>query len=43
MLRRAGAFNDQHNSGVIIPGKEDSEALLELKWKRWIEVESFKR
>jgi len=43
MLRRAGAFEDQHNLHFIIPRQEDSETLLDLKWKKWIEIESLKR
>lgn len=43
MLRRAGAFSDQHNLRLIVPAKDDSKAVLESKWAKWVERESFKR
>jgi len=43
ILRRAGAFSEQHNSLATAPREDDSEGLLELKWRKWAELESFKR
>ena len=43
MLRRAGAFTTPENQLSVDPRYEDSEAVLESKWKKWSERESFKR
>jgi hypothetical protein len=43
MLRRAGAFATPTKHSVLIPDLGDSEAVLESKWRKWVERESFKR
>jgi len=43
MLRRAGAFAPVANQPSTDPRLEDSEAVLESKWRKWAERESFKR
>ncbi|PMD39393.1 hypothetical protein L207DRAFT_634003 [Hyaloscypha variabilis F] len=43
MLRRAGAFASTANLFSADPRLEDSEAVLESKWRKWAERESFKR
>jgi hypothetical protein len=42
MLRRAGTFAPS-NQMPADPRLEDSEAVLESKWRKWAERESFKR
>jgi hypothetical protein len=42
MLRRAGAFAPSNQMSAD-PRLEDSEAVLESKWRKWAERESFKR
>lgn len=41
-LRRAGRF-DHARYPIIVPTTEDNEHDLEKKWRRWVEVESYKR
>lgn len=43
MLRRAGAFAPAGNASLLIPTSNDTDAILESKWKKWAERESFKR
>jgi hypothetical protein len=43
MLRRAGAFAATRNESLLSPSIEDSQAVLESKWRKWAEKESFKR
>jgi hypothetical protein len=43
MLRRAGAFAPAANQSSADPQLEDPEAVLESKWRKWAERESFKR
>jgi hypothetical protein len=43
MLRRAGAFAPPGNASIFWPERKDSEAVLESKWRKWGERESFKR
>jgi hypothetical protein len=43
MLRRAGAFAPAANQSSADPRLEDSKAVLESKWRKWAERESFKR
>lgn len=43
MIRRSGAFGHQKYSTPIVPTKDDSKELLQSKWKKWAEEESFKR
>ncbi|KIN09141.1 hypothetical protein OIDMADRAFT_150272 [Oidiodendron maius Zn] len=43
MIRRSGAMGRQRYAGVLPPNEDDSPSILELKWKKWVEAESFKR
>jgi hypothetical protein len=43
MLRRAGAFAPAANQSSADPRREDSKPVLESKWRKWAERESFKR
>ncbi|RDW85611.1 hypothetical protein BP5796_03936 [Coleophoma crateriformis] len=43
MIRRSGAFGSQRSSSAIVPEMTDSATLLESKWKKWAEAESYKR
>ncbi|KAF8865705.1 hypothetical protein BDZ45DRAFT_684227 [Acephala macrosclerotiorum] len=43
MLRRAGAFAPVGNASLLVPSPNDSDAVLESKWRKWVERESFKR
>lgn len=43
MLRRAGAFAALRNPSIFVPLRSDSDAVLESKWKKWAEKESWKR
>lgn len=43
MLRRAGAFAAPRNPSIFIPDRSDSEPVLESKWRKWAERESWKR
>lgn len=42
MLRRSGRYK-KHRPYPAAPLLEDSPAVLEDKWRAWVEVESFKR
>lgn len=43
MMRRAGIFSMGTISVDLIPAMDDSVPILEGKWKRFVERESFKR
>ena len=43
MLRRAGAFAAPRNPSMFIPDRSDSDSVLESKWRKWAERESWKR
>lgn len=43
MMRRAGVFSMGNSSAELIPAIDDSVDVLEAKWKRFVERESFKR
>jgi hypothetical protein len=43
MLRRAGAFAAPRQPLPFVPERSDSEAVLESKWSKWAERESYKR
>lgn len=43
MMRRAGAFAARDSLSTFIRTYEDSETVLEAKWTKWAEIESFKR
>ena len=43
MLRRAGAFAPPLNSTIFWPERNDSDNVIESKWRKWAERESFKR
>jgi hypothetical protein len=43
MLRRVGAFAAPRNTSHLIPERNDSDAVNNSKWKKWVERESFKR
>jgi len=43
MLRRAGAFAASRHPSPFIPERTDTETILESKWKKWAEMESYKR
>ncbi|KAH6684053.1 hypothetical protein B0J14DRAFT_693318 [Halenospora varia] len=43
MMRRAGAFAARDSLSTFIPTYEDSKTVLEAKWTKWAEIESFKR
>lgn len=43
MLRRAGAFAALRNPSIFVPQRSDSDAVLESKWRKWVEKESWKR
>lgn len=43
MLRRAGAFAAPGNPSIFVPERNDSDGVLESKWRKWVERESWKR
>ncbi|KAK5654349.1 hypothetical protein OQA88_7258 [Cercophora sp. LCS_1] len=43
MLRRAGVLLPDRESNVLVPSESDPLDVLEAKWKRFVERESFKR
>lgn len=43
MIRRSGAFGAQKINTSMEPRPDDSGSLLDSKWKKWTEAESWKR
>jgi hypothetical protein len=43
MLRRAGAFAAPRHPSIFIPDRSDPDPVLESKWRKWAERESWKR
>ena len=43
MMRRGGIFGAPADSQALIPHESDTGKVLEAKWKKWTERESFKR
>lgn len=41
-LRKAGAFNKSFYKRII-PSPSDDDETLEVKWRQWVEQESYKR
>ena len=43
MMRRGGMLGMPVDTAALIPHESDIGQVLEAKWKRWIQLESFKR
>ncbi|KFZ04650.1 hypothetical protein V501_09106 [Pseudogymnoascus sp. VKM F-4519 (FW-2642)] len=43
MMRRGGMFGSTADAQSLIPHESDEGKVLETKWKKWIQLESFKR
>jgi endonuclease III len=43
MMRRGGMLTAAPDTQALIPCKYDTEKVIEAKWKKWTERESFKR
>lgn len=43
MLRRGGIFSLPPDTEALIPRSSDEGKVLEAKWRKWVQRESFKR
>lgn len=43
MVRRGGMFGASTDAQSLIPRESDEGPVLENKWKKWVQCESFKR
>lgn len=43
MIRRGGIMAAPADNQALIPDESDTGQILETKWKKWVQRESFKR
>ena len=43
MMRRGGMLGAAPDTQALIPHESDTGQILEAKWKKWVQRESFKR
>jgi hypothetical protein len=43
MMRRGGMFGAIAETQALIPHESDTGQVLEAKWNKWVQKESFKR
>ena len=43
MMRRGGVFGTPTGTEVVVPLESDTGHVLEAKWRKWAQRESFKR